>query len=1562
MRILKGKIAAIFLTAIFALFGALFGVATMQRVEAFAASSKVDIALADLTCTEFAQFSLYEDTHRTRLIVQEGGDEWGAVSVNREQAAWLDHITVNGKSVTQHKSEYEANGSPALNTSDKYISKYGCTPISVTFTRDTAINANVIDISIPEAYIPATELMEIGIAGPIVHVYEGDNICTYTLSGELTVKNPNAALPTYTVCIDGVCQEVEEGRLAIQPQIPTKEETQSHTFEFVGWYYVDGNGEKAYWDFLTDVVTGDVTLLSEFKAVEKTKYTVTFDPDNGEEKTVIEVYEGALISVEKIPSDPEKAETSERVYLFEGWFNADTGASFDVDMPVCANVDVIAKFMFIVKYSVTIDGVTQTVLAGERLQEPTSTPTKEETESHVYRFVGWYYIEEGQKLYWNFQTDTVSSALVLKADFEEVEKQKYTVTFDTDNGIEPTQIQVYEGGYIKSEQIPGDPQKLQNGHTVYAFYCWSQDGNVAWDFTRDKVTGNITLKAYYTTKTVYTVSLDGVAKIYEEGELVERPADPVKASTDEYDYAFDGWYYLRGETPVLWDFEKNTVTEDVALVPKFLQSKARYSFTLYAEEGQMLSARSLEWGSTLPYPTLANKAWYEFLGWVDGNGNSAPTVMPKHDVVAYANWGKAEYVATVDCEDRVLYTQTYTLDTAEETLATLKEFLLQANDEKYSYAWEKQLPQDLPAEDCSFSALATKLSYKLTVIGDPSNAAQTTEEFVLNWGEELDLQAPSPLRGKEFVGWKTESGVAPGVMPTKNLTVYGEWKWSVYSLTVIDGNGEKQTISYTVKEADDPLYVQATFAQFVISENPKAYTYGWMETPPQTLPLESGNVYTVVKTAIEYTLSFANAEGVLPISFTVATLQDLHLPEPPSKMGYTVKWDKTVAEIGLEDTVFTADYTPIQYKITFLGAEGVKDIFFTVETMQEIRLPSVPERAGYTGKWDKKLSQIGLENATVTAIYTPIGYTLTFVNTNLPSVPFTVETLPLLTFPEVPLKVGYVGAWDKAPSEVRLEDTTVTATYTVLEYTLTFVGLEGVPPIPFTVENISELVFPEIPEKAGYVGNWDKTPAQIGLEDTTVTLTYIPIEYQITFVTFEGSMIIRFDAEDFAYLTFPTIPSRVGYTAEWDKTLSQLKLENATVTAIYTPISYTVTFANVENVPPKTFTIETRGELTFPEPPDKIGYTATWDKTPQMLDLEDTTVTAKYTLVPYTIILQGVEGFDPIVYTVETMSAVRLPVLPERRGYTAKWDKDLSEIGLKNATVTAIYTPISYTITFADTNLPPKQFTVEDLETLILPEVPSKTGYAGAWSKSLSELTLADVTLTATYTPIEYQVEFINAGNVSSIVFTVENLSEVRFPAVPIKEGYVGAWNRTPAQLGLADAKITAVYTPIVYTLSFACEGVSPMTFTVEDRGELQLPAVPERRGYSGVWDKSKEELGLENSTLRPIYTAIVYTITFAGVEEEIAPITFTVETISKIVIPALPTKEGHTGVWNKTAADITLEDTVVTAIYTEIPVLDQIKDYGENVKRSCFGTVSMASALLPLMLTASFLYKRKED
>ena len=139
--------------------------------------------------------------------------------------------------------------------------------------------------------------------------------------------------------------------------------------------------------------------------------------------------------------------------------------------------------------------------------------------------------------------------------------------------------------------------------------------------------------------------------------------------------------------------------------------------------------------------------------------------------------------------------------------------------------------------------------------------------------------------------------------------------------------------------------------------------------------------------------------------------------------------------IRTSKTVTRNTYRPVQtYKVTFVAdGKTVKTMNVTEGyTLKDSDYPAVPEKAGYTGAWQRYPSPVQ-SNVTVSATYTKITtyYTVTFVADG-----FTVKTMQVYSgyklkdsdYPSVPEKLRYEGTWQKYTAAVT-SNVTVQATY-----------------------------------------------------------------------------------------------------------------------------------------------------------------------------------------------------------------------------------------------------------------------------------------------------------------------------------------------------------------------------------------------------------------------------------------------------------------------------------------------------------------------------------------------------
>ena len=205
--------------------------------------------------------------------------------------------------------------------------------------------------------------------------------------------------------------------------------------------------------------------------------------------------------------------------------------------------------------------------------------------------------------------------------------------------------------------------------------------------------------------------------------------------------------------------------------------------------------------------------------------------------------------------------------------------------------------------------------------------------------------------------------------------------------------------------------------------------------------------------------------------------------------------------IRTRKTVTRNTYRPVQtYKVTFVAdGKTVKTMNVTEGyTLKDSDYPAVPEKAGYTGAWQRYPSPVK-SNVTVSATYTRLTaqYTVTFLADG-----FTVKTMQVYSgyvlkdsdYPSVPEKLRYEGTWQKYTAAIT-SNVTVQATYRkMLPLLVRFYADET---LVKTMQvdygyRLNDLDYPDVPPKTGFTGSWRKYTQRI-TSDQIIRANYMPI-------------------------------------------------------------------------------------------------------------------------------------------------------------------------------------------------------------------------------------------------------------------------------------------------------------------------------------------------------------------------------------------------------------------------------------------------------------------------------------
>lgn len=167
-----------------------------------------------------------------------------------------------------------------------------------------------------------------------------------------------------------------------------------------------------------------------------------------------------------------------------------------------------------------------------------------------------------------------------------------------------------------------------------------------------------------------------------------------------------------------------------------------------------------------------------------------------------------------------------------------------------------------------------------------------------------------------------------------------------------------------------------------------------------------------------------------------------------------------------------------------------------------------------------------------------------------------------------------------------------------------------------TIESGNDAIAPTDPIRNGYsfIG-WDTDFTNI-TNDLTITATYSINNYTVTFADWDNTQLKLDTVEHGSVAIAPSDPIRDDYTfTGWDKTFDNI-IADLIVTAQYTEDAtptYTVTFNDWDDTILKTEDVDEGSSATAPADPTRDGFTFTgWDKAFDNI-IEDITITAQYT-------------------------------------------------------------------------------------------------------------------------------------------------------------------------------------------------------------------------------------------------------------------------------------------------------------------------------------------------------------
>ena len=274
--------------------------------------------------------------------------------------------------------------------------------------------------------------------------------------------------------------------------------------------------------------------------------------------------------------------------------------------------------------------------------------------------------------------------------------------------------------------------------------------------------------------------------------------------------------------------------------------------------------------------------------------------------------------------------------------------------------------------------------------------------------------------------------------------------------------------------------------------------------------------------------------------------------ENPTKEGYTFSgWSEIPTTMPASDVTITGSFTANKYDLTY-KVDGVDYKTTQIEYGSVITPEVIPTKEGYTfSGWSEIPETMPASDVTITGSFTINKYKLTYTLDGEEYKTAEVDYGTALTPEEAPVKEGYTfSGWSEIPETMPANDVTVTGTFTANKYKLTYM-VDGEEYKASEVDYGTAITAEAVPTKEGYTfSGWSEIPSTMPAEDVTVTGTFTVNKYTITYMVDDA--VLMTEEVAYGSTIAPPKSQKDGYDILWSFYPTTMPAYSITINGTYT--------------------------------------------------------------------------------------------------------------------------------------------------------------------------------------------------------------------------------------------------------------------------------------------------------------------------------------------------------------------------------------------------------------------------
>ena len=298
---------------------------------------------------------------------------------------------------------------------------------------------------------------------------------------------------------------------------------------------------------------------------------------------------------------------------------------------------------------------------------------------------------------------------------------------------------------------------------------------------------------------------------------------------------------------------------------------------------------------------------------------------------------------------------------------------------------------------------------------------------------------------------------------------------------------------------------------------------------------------TVNTQCSSYTVTFLDWDGTVLGTETVKETYDAAPPEPPEREGYTfIGWDGSYTGIS-GDITLTAQYELTDHYV-FYYANGELIHSDLYHLGDEVTPLAVPDIEGFTFiGWSEIPAVMPDDDVIVIAETVANSYIISYyVDGELygsSTYEYGAEVIPI---DEPELEDHVFSGWVGVPETMPANDVSVYGTFSIAEFTVTFLDWDGSVIDEQQVEIHSDAIAPEDPERPGWTfTGWQGDYTNVTENREIIALYELIVTYVVTFVDRFGVIIENVTVAHGEAAEAPEAPFWPGHVfTGWDRDLS----------------------------------------------------------------------------------------------------------------------------------------------------------------------------------------------------------------------------------------------------------------------------------------------------------------------------------------------------------------------------------------------------------------------------------------